>query len=171
MPPFQLDFDDDTHANYGDTRHGDDAINVNSAKTEGGVNKLVSRSMEAVVKWEEERTTGGAVAALAAAGRLLAGDPLSIKAMHLKGVALHMLGRYGGLPCITLLTSIIHRYKAYLECGNSVYFFTPELRYCLLSCALLVSSSCKMCKHNIFADFLGASFVGGSLFAERVFAS
>lgn len=45
------------------------------------------------MKWEEGRTREGAETALAATDRLLAGDPLSVEAMHLKGLALHLLGR------------------------------------------------------------------------------
>ena len=94
LPPLPLEFDDN-HDKHDETRDGDDLARERTVQTSGGPpNQLVSRSMEAVVKWEEGRTREGAEAALAATGRLLAGDSLSIEAMHLKGVALHMLGRW-----------------------------------------------------------------------------
>lgn len=54
---------------------------------------MVLRATEAAVRWAETRTSEGAEASLAATARLLAADPLNIDGIHLKGVALHLLGR------------------------------------------------------------------------------
>lgn len=57
--------------------------------------EMFARGVEAAAVWEEAATLEGAEAALTITGRLLAGDPLSVEALHLRGVALHMLGRLG----------------------------------------------------------------------------
>eukprot|EP00752_Nemacystus_decipiens_P009479 g8475.t1 len=57
------------------------------------VNGMVSRAAEEGLTWAETRTQEGAEAALAVSGRLLAENPLSVEALHLRGVALHLLGR------------------------------------------------------------------------------
>lgn len=54
---------------------------------------MTLRATSTIVEWEEGGTKEGLEAALVATGRLIAGDPLSIEGLHLRGVALHLLGR------------------------------------------------------------------------------
>ena len=67
------------------------------AGREGGqtkANEMISRAAEEALAWAEMRTQEGAEATLAVTGRLLAENPLSVEALQLRGVALHLLGRY-----------------------------------------------------------------------------
>lgn len=57
---------------------------------------MASRAAEEALTWAETGTKEGAEAALTVSGRLLAEKPLSVEALHLRGVALHLLGRYVG---------------------------------------------------------------------------
>ncbi|CAM9108296.1 unnamed protein product, partial [Scytosiphon promiscuus] len=75
---------------------------------------MFARGVEAAAVWEETGTREGAEAALTATGRLLAGNPLSVDALHLQGVALHMLGRLTEAAVVMetaalLATSMKHR--------------------------------------------------------------
>lgn len=94
LPPTTLEFEGD------DGIIGDPGMLTTEARlTESMVvgkakkDDMASRAIEAIIEWEEKKTEEGARAALAATGRLLAGDPLNIDGMHLMGVALHFLKR------------------------------------------------------------------------------
>ena len=50
-------------------------------------------ALEDALGWVSMKTLDGAEAAHVATGRVLAGSPLSVEALHLRGVALHLLGR------------------------------------------------------------------------------
>lgn len=65
-------------------------------QAEASTNAMVKRAVEAALVWEEMGTREGAEAALTVAGRLLAENPLSVEALHVRGVALHLLGRWVG---------------------------------------------------------------------------
>lgn len=57
-------------------------------------NEMVQRATEEALAWERMETQQGAEAALVVSGRLLADKPLSVEALHLRGLALHLLGRW-----------------------------------------------------------------------------
>ncbi len=59
-------------------------------------NDMVARAVETAMVWEEMGTQEGAEAALTVTGRLLAENPLSVEALHVRGVALHLRGRWVG---------------------------------------------------------------------------
>lgn len=97
LPPLQLPFDEnDAPLPNGSSR---------GAPWNGGINGegdqiittaargMAARAVEAAMVWLETGTTEGAEDALTATGRLLAGNPLSAQALHMRGVALHFLGR------------------------------------------------------------------------------
>lgn len=52
-----------------------------------------ARALEDALAWVEMGTKDGAEAAYVATGRVLARSPLSVEALHLRGVALYLLGR------------------------------------------------------------------------------
>lgn len=64
-----------------------------AAADAGGANEMVSRAVVEALAWGKKGTQQGAEAALAVTGRLLAENPLSVEALQLRGVALHLLGR------------------------------------------------------------------------------
>lgn len=57
------------------------------------ISDMVARALEDILEWVRVGTKDGAEAAYVATGRVLAGSPLSVEALHLRGVALHLLGR------------------------------------------------------------------------------
>lgn len=94
LPPTPLEFEGD-----GDTIDDPGMLPTEAWITESMVvgkakkDDMASRAIKTIIGWEEKQTEEGARAALAATGRLLAGDPLNIDGMHLMGVALHFLKR------------------------------------------------------------------------------
>lgn len=107
LPPLKLGFDDDQSAAVPPRRvsravgrvlsNGPDMAGISDAGSGASAvtpaENMFARGVEAAAAWEEAGTWEGAEAALTTTGRLLAGDPLSVEALHLRGVALHMLGR------------------------------------------------------------------------------
>lgn len=108
LPPLLLEFDDGDAAPssvagdrattiaipLGNGREtGEQKQQAPTAAAAATTKDMAARAVEAAVVWEEMRTPEGAEAALTATGRLLAGNQLSIEALHLRGVALHLLGR------------------------------------------------------------------------------
>lgn len=57
------------------------------------ISDVGARALKDALSWENMRTEDGAEAAYVATGRVLAGNPLSVEAIHLRGVALYLLGR------------------------------------------------------------------------------
>lgn len=103
LPPLQLEPEEP----WTDSRSGggvasrvrsEDAgeVGEEGGQTTVAANEMVSRAVEKAVAWEETGTQRGAEAALTVTGRLLAENPLSVEALHLRGVALYLLGRYVG---------------------------------------------------------------------------
>lgn len=98
MPPLQLDLEEpnvESRIGGGTSRErSEDAGRVEEGRqTTAAANDMVLRAVEEAAAWEETGTQQGAEAALAVTGRLLAENPLSVEALHLRGVALHLLGR------------------------------------------------------------------------------
>lgn len=94
LPPTPLEFESD-----GDTIDDPKMLTTEAWLMESMVvgkakkGDMASRVVDSIIDWEEKKTEEGARAALAACGRLLAGDPLNIDGMHLMGIALHFLKR------------------------------------------------------------------------------
>lgn len=57
------------------------------------ISDMGAGALEDALGWVSMKTLDGAEAAYVATGRVLAGSPLSVEALHLRGVALHLLGR------------------------------------------------------------------------------
>ena len=70
------------------------ATTTTAAAAAVAANEMVLRAVGEAVALEEMGTQEGAEAALVVSGRLLAENPLSAEPLHLKGLALHLLGRY-----------------------------------------------------------------------------
>lgn len=88
LPPLDLEFRGYTR----DSREDKSAVEGGDggSRTTG----VFQRATEAVLEWEQGGTREGAEAALAATARMIAGVPLSVDAWHLRGLALHLLGRW-----------------------------------------------------------------------------
>ncbi|CAM9809280.1 unnamed protein product, partial [Ectocarpus fasciculatus] len=96
LPPLQLTFDEnDASLPRGSSRGApwNGGINDAGDQITTAVKGMVARAVEAAMVWVETGTTEGVEDALTATGRLLAGNPLSAQALHMRGVALHFLGR------------------------------------------------------------------------------
>lgn len=105
LPPLRLEFDDgDATPPSPAGRRSTTAVSSGNAGKTGepgrqtaaaavAARDMTARAVEAAAAWEEAGTPEGAAAALTATGRLLAGNPLSVEALHLRGVALHLLKR------------------------------------------------------------------------------
>lgn len=101
-------------------------------------NEMTSRAVEEAVAWEETGTQQGAQAALAVTGRVLAENPLSVEALHLKGVALDLLGRWV-VPCGAPKTRCCLRLVGE---GLSDMVVTQKQRTVIVSCSLLSTMIC-----------------------------
>lgn len=96
LPPLRLPFDEnDDSLPSGSSRGAPWNRGINDAGDQmtTAAKGMVARAVEATMVWVETGTTEGVEDALTATGRLLAGNPLSAQALHMRGVALHFLGR------------------------------------------------------------------------------
>ncbi|CAM9888575.1 unnamed protein product, partial [Ectocarpus sp. 4 AP-2014] len=96
LPPLRLPFDEnDDSLPSGSSRGAPWNRGINDAGDQmtTAAKGMVARAVEAAMVWVETGTTEGFEDALTATGRLLAGNPLSAQALHMRGVALHFLGR------------------------------------------------------------------------------
>ena len=112
LPPIRLEFESDggiEDANSPATEAQPKENVLAGEVARKTTNDMIRRATQTIMAWEEERTEAGAEAALAATGRLLAEDPLSIDGMHLMGVALHFLNRR------VKRESLSRQHRAYLD--------------------------------------------------------
>eukprot|EP00903_Cladosiphon_okamuranus_P006818 g6643.t4 len=81
---------DPFRVSFGSARHAEKDFSQAGAT----INDMMgARALEEALAWAGTRTTDGAEAAYVATGRVLAGSPLSVEALDLRGVALHLLRR------------------------------------------------------------------------------